>query len=182
MKVNRAVIAAIVVLVLIAAGWWLFSRRGAAESVDLLALYPQAKKQPSESVLQVVDVTLNGETKRAIVSNGASRITWHVRIPDDAWLRVDVGMKPEVWEAQGEGAYFFVLVSDGRSSEQLFSQHVHPYANTADRKWMPAFVDLSAYAGEDVELVFNTRTSAERTPEDPRNDLALWGAPEIVIR
>lgn len=182
MKVNRAVIAAIVVLVLIAAGWWLFGRRGMAESVDLLALYPAAKKQPAESVLQVEDATLNGETKRAIVSNGASRITWRVRIPDDAWLRVDVGMKPEVWEAQGEGAYFFVLVSDGRSSEQLFSQHVHPYANTADRKWMPAFVDLSAYAGEEMELIFNVRAGAGGTSTNYANVVALWGAPAIVIR
>jgi hypothetical protein len=182
MKGNRAVITAIVVVVLIAAGWWLFGRRGMAESVDLLATFPQAKKQPAETQLQVIDATLNGETKRAIASDGATRITWRVRIPDDAWLRVDVGMKPEVWDAQGEGAYFFIIMSDGRTSEQVFSQHVHPLANEADRKWMPAFVDLSAYAGEEMEVIFNVRAGAGGTSGNYANILALWGAPAIVIR
>ena len=47
---------------------------------------------------------------------------------------------------------------------------------------MPVFVDLSAYAGEEVGIDLQHRTSAERTADDPRNDMALWGAPEIVIR
>jgi hypothetical protein len=91
-------------------------------------------------------------------------------------------MKPEAWEAEGEGAYFFVLVSDGRTSEQLFTQHVHPFVNKADRKWMPAFVDLSAYAGEDMDLIFNVRAGAGGKSDNYANVLALWGAPAIVIR
>jgi hypothetical protein len=46
----------------------------------------------------------------------------------------------------------------------------------------PLTVDLSSYAGEEVELVFNTRASLTGQPEDLRGDLALWGDPEIVIR
>lgn len=182
MKGNRAVITAVVVVVLIAAGWWLFGRRGAGQSVDLIETFAATKKQPAESQFQVTEATLNGETKRAIASDGPTRITWRVKIPDDAWLRVDVGMKPEVWEAPGDGAYFFVIVSDGRNSEQLFSQHVHPLANQADRKWMPAFIDLSAYAGEEVELIFNVRAGAGGRSANYTNIHALWGAPAIVIR
>jgi hypothetical protein len=111
-----------------------------------------------------------------------SRITWKLHVPEDGWLKVDLGMKPESWDKEGNGVWFYVGVSDGHTYEELFNQHVDPYNNKSDRKWTPVFVDLSAYAGEEVELVFNTRTSAEKTPEDPRNDLALWGAPEIVIR
>jgi hypothetical protein len=182
MKGNRAVMTAVVVLVLIAAGWWLFGRGGGGSSVDLLQTFPGARKQPNESVLQVVEATLNGEAKRAIVSTGASRITWSVRVPDDAWLRVDVGMQPDVWQKENEGAYFFVVVSDGRNSEILFSQHVHPFANQADRKWMPAFIDLSAYAGEEVDVIFNVRAGVAGRGQNFTNILALWGEPAIVIR
>jgi hypothetical protein len=44
------------------------------------------------------------------------------------------------------------------------------------------WVDLSAYAGEEIDLIFNTRTSPDTQGDDPRNDHALWGAPEIVVR
>jgi hypothetical protein len=43
-------------------------------------------------------------------------------------------------------------------------------------------VDLSAYAGEDMEIILNTRSSGAGQPPDERNDLPLWGAPEIVRR
>jgi hypothetical protein len=182
MKGNRAVITAVVALVLVAAGWWLFGRRGGGQTVDLIETFAGARKQPSESQLQVTDATLNGETKKAIASQAPTRVTWRVKIPDDAWLRVDVGMKPEVWEVESEGAYFYVVVSDGRNSEQLYSQHVHPFANNADRKWMPAFIDLSAYAGEEVDLIFNVLAGAGGKSGNYKNVHALWGAPAIVIR
>lgn len=182
MKGNRAVITAIVVLVVIACGWWLFGRRGAGQTVDLIESFPQAIKQPATGTFEVVDATLNGETKKAIYTPAPTRITWRIKVPDDAWLRVDVGMKPEAWEKEGDGGFFFVIVSDGRNHEQLFSQHVHPFANQADRKWMPAFVDLSAYAGEEVDVIFNTRAGKDGRSQNFANVLALWGAPAIVIR
>jgi hypothetical protein len=43
-------------------------------------------------------------------------------------------------------------------------------------------VDLSAYAGQDMEIIFNTRESGPGQGPDARNDLPLWGAPEIVMR
>ena len=43
-------------------------------------------------------------------------------------------------------------------------------------------VDLSAYSGQDMELSFNTRESGPGQPPDARNDLPVWGAPEIMTR
>ncbi len=43
-------------------------------------------------------------------------------------------------------------------------------------------VDLSAYAGEEVDLIFNTYAQPPGQRGDIRNDLAVWGAPEIVVR
>jgi hypothetical protein len=182
MKGNRAVLTAIVVVVLVVAGWWLFKRGNRGPSVDLISIFPTATKKAPSGVAELADADLNGEKRHAIYTVPPSRITWKLHVPEDGWLKVDLGMKPESWDKEGNGVWFYVGVSDGHTYEELFNQHVDPYNNKSDRKWTPVFVDLSAYAGEEVELVFNTRTSAEKTPEDPRNDLALWGAPEIVIR
>jgi hypothetical protein len=129
-----------------------------------------------------VDADLNGETRQAIFTLPESRIKFKVRIPDDGWLRVAVGMKPESWTQEGDGVLFRVGASDGRTYEALFQQHVNPFANPGDRKWIQVWVDLSAYAGEEIELIFNTNNSPEGRGDDDRADLALWGGPEIVTR
>jgi hypothetical protein len=179
MKNSRAVLTAIVILVVVAAGWFVF-RRGSAERVDLLAQYDQAKKDGSP--FAVADVTLAGETRRAIAAPSNGRITFHVRVPDDGWLRLWLGMKPESWEKEGNGVYFFAGVSDGRAFEPLFEQTVNPFANASERRWIPVMMDLSSYAGEEMDIVLNTRSSGKGVPPDDRNDLPLWGAPELVRR
>ncbi len=184
MSRNRAVLTAIVLIVVVIAGWWLFRRGGSSGPVDLISRFDAIEKRPSPDVFHVGDVDLNGETKRAIAITPlpGSRMIWRLRIPDDAWLRVAVGLKPEAWTQEGNGVLFMVGVSDGRTFEPLFTQHVNPYGNKADQRWIPVMVDLSSYAGEEVQVIFNTYASPAGKPSDDRNDLAVWGAPEIVIR
>jgi hypothetical protein len=88
-------------------------------------------------------------------------------------------MKPESWDKDGNGVLFFAGVSDGRSFEKLFEQVLNPRANVSERRWIPVAVDLSAYAGEEMDIILNTRASPGGVPEDTRNDLPLWGAPAI---
>ena len=178
MKSSRAAVTAVVVVVVVLAGWWLF-HRNTAERVDLIAQFDQAKKNPSPEAFQVIDATLGGETKKAIAAPPTSRITFHVRVPDDGWLRLSLGMKPESWDKEGNGVYFFAGVSDGKSFEELFTQTVNPFKNAAERRWIPVSVDLAAYAGEEVDVILNTRSSGPGQPADERNDLPLWGAPLI---
>ena len=182
MKGNRAVLVAVLAIVLIAGGWWLFRRGNGAPTVDLVGQLSSAQRSPAERAFNVTDVNLNGESHKAIEAEPPSRITWKVRIPEDAWLRVNVGLKPEAWTAEGDGVLFFVGVSDGRTFDKLFEQVVNPFNQPGDRKWISVMVDLSSYAGEEVELHFNTRNSADRKPHDPRNDFAVWGAPEIISK
>ena len=93
MKTNRAVLTAVVILVVLVTGWWMF-RRGGAERIDLLAQYDQAVKKGSGS-FAVVDATLAGDTKKAIAAPANGRIIFRVRVPDDGWLKVSLGVKPE---------------------------------------------------------------------------------------
>ena len=187
MKGNRAVLTAIVVVVVLILGWWLFGRGGGGGRVDLVERFTEAQKRPNAELFSVTDATLAGVTKKAIAVNptAGSRVTWKVRVPDDGWLWVSVGMKPETWQQEGDGVKFLVGVSDGRAFEPLFEQHLNPFANHGDRKWVDVRVDLSTYAGEEVELVFNTYASLPGqggAGGDLRGDYALWGSPEIVVR
>jgi hypothetical protein len=176
MKTNRAVLTALVLIVVFGAGWWLF-HRGSSAKVDLLSQFQQAKTQGGEYT--IVEASLGGESKQAIAAPPNGRITFHVRVPDDGWLRVSLGMKPESWDKEGNGVLFFAGVSDGRSFEQLFEQTLNPYANPSERRWIPVAVDLSAYAGEEMDVILNTRAGKGAGATDTRNDMPLWGAPTI---
>jgi hypothetical protein len=184
MKANRTTLTVVVVLVLLVVGWWLFRRDSTAHSVDLVEQFESAKKQPDPAMFTVIDADLNGDAKRAVAVAPAAgtRLTWKVTVPDDGWLWVSVALKPEAWEKPGDGVKFHVGVSDGRAYEELFTQHVDPFNNRSDRKWTPVKIDLSAYAGEQVDLIFNTNSSEPGKGDNRDNDLALWGAPEIVVR
>lgn len=182
MKGNRVVLAVVMAVVVIAAAWWLLKRGSSAPAVQLIPMLDSAVKRPADGTFEIIDAELNGETRQAISTVTPSRVTYKVRIPDDAWLKVAVGTKPESWTQEGDGVEFRFGVSDGRTFEEPFTQHVNPFANSGDRKWIQVWVDLGAYAGEEVELIFNTRSSAEGKGDDTRNDHALWGAPELVIR
>lgn len=181
MQGNRAALVAVAAIVLLAGGWLYFKRTTNVTAVQLVPMFASAEKSPA-SGFEVIEAELSGDKKQAISTPVASRLTYKVRVPDDAWLRVAVGTKPESWTQEGNGVLFFVGVSDSRSFEELFSQHVNPFANAGDRKWIQVWVDLSAYAGEEVSLIFNTRSSPKGAEDDPRNDHPLWGEPEIIVR
>jgi hypothetical protein len=182
MQRNRAALAVVMAIVLLAAGWLFFRRGSSAPAVQLIPIFDSAQKRPEGGTFELVDATLEGETKRSIYTVPTSRIIYRTRIPDDAWLKVAVGTKPESWTQEGDGVLFRVGVSDGRDFEDLFTQHVNPFANPGDRKWIQVWVDLSAYAGEEVDLIFNTNASPPDKGNDTRNDHALWGDPEIIVR
>jgi hypothetical protein len=184
MKGNRTIVTAVVVVIVLVLGWYLLRRSGSPGALDLLAHFDEASKAPASETFPIIDATLGTETKRAIAPPGVvgTRIIWKVRIPDDGWLRVNLGLQPEAWTKTGDGVLFMVLVSDGKASDQLFTQHVDPINNAADRRWIPVMVDLSAYGGEQVDLIFNTYASPPKVPTNMDNDMPLWGTPEIVIR
>lgn len=156
--------------------------RRTTSAVDLVSQFDTAVKQPAAGQFSVQDVELNGERKKALAVPPDSRLTFKVRVPDEGWLRVSVGTKAESWTQEGDGSFFLVGVSDSRTFDELFTQHVNPFSNAGDRKWIEVWVDLSAYAGEEVELKFNTRTGPPNREGDARGDTPLWGEPEIVVR
>jgi hypothetical protein len=185
MKGNRSLYIVVGVVAVLILGWWIFNRGSGSNAVDLIERFAAAEKRPGPGVFAVEDVTINGETKKSIAIIPpvvGTRLIFKSRIPDDGWLRVSLALKQEAWTQEGDGVRFMGLVSDGRASDELFVQDVNPALNPTDRKWIPLMIDLSAYAGEEVDIIFNTYGSAPGKGADLRNDLAVWGAPEIVVR
>jgi hypothetical protein len=182
------VIAAIVVI----AGVWFFMRSGEGRPVvDLMAEFPKAKdKRPVPDLFSVADATIGGVTKPAILADAAkvnapgSRLVYNLTVPNDAWLRVSIGMLEQGWTTPGDGVLFRVLVSVSGQTEELLSYVCNPYVNGSDRRWHEMMLDLSPYAGENVDLAFNTNSSPPSPPgkDDRAGDLPVWGNPQIVVR
>lgn len=161
----------------------LWSRSVGAGTVaaDLVDHFPSAAQaRPNREAFTVGDVTIAGKTLKSIAVSQASRIVWIEKVPSNAWLEVSLGLREEVWTKPGDGVLFMVAISHAGKYDELVSLIVNPFANPADRQWYPLMLDLSPYAGQEVEVIFNTRPGAgDATPD---NDLAVWGAPSIVTR
>jgi hypothetical protein len=181
---HRVALTAVVLAAVLILGWWLFTRGRGEERIDLIASFDTAQKRPDASVFTLAEVTLKGETKRSIAVEPAlgTRLTYRIRVPDDGWLHVALGVKEEAWQKQGDGVTFMVGISDGRAFDELFTQHVNPFGDSTNRRWIPVYVDISAYGGEEVDLIMNTLAAPPRQDGTIDNDYAVWGAPEIVVR
>ena len=166
--------------VLTLGAWWWFSTGGGAIAIDLMDRFPSAVRRPSADVFVVQDISLNGKKKRAIAVAQASRIIWTEVVPEHAWLEVSLGMREESWAREGDGVLFRVGISRAGVYDELVSLVVNPFANPADRQWYPIMLDLSPYAGETVEIIFNTNAGVNS--ENAANDLAVWGEPRVVVR
>lgn len=180
MSRNRLVLIAAVVVLGLGAWWYLGSGRENV-AVDLIQQFPSAKQQPSNDAFSVVESKINGETRRSIYTKNLSgtRVTWKITVPDNGWLKVSLGILEDGWTMPGNGVLFSIGVSDGKTFDELVSLTINPFNNTSDRRWNDLSLDLSQYAGETVELIFNTRSG----PNDDRNgDFAAWGEPRIVVR
>jgi hypothetical protein len=181
MSRNRLLLI-VALVVLVGLGGWLYLRSGGDNvAIDLLGQFTGAKKQPGAEAFTIVNAKLNDETKRAIFTKdlAGTRITWRVTVPERGWLKVGLGLTEDGWKTQGDGVLFSIGVSDGKTYDELLSLTVNPFANASDRRWNDVSLDLSQYAGETVDVIFNTRSG----PKDDRNgDFAVWGDPRIVVR
>ena len=183
---SRSRLLLIVALVVVAGGFAAYYFHSGREnvSVDLIQDYAKAiEKRPSAESFSIIDAKIGGTTKKAIFTKNltGTRLIWEETIPDNAWLKVNLGLLEEGWTQAGDGVIFTVGVSVGATFDNLLSLPVNPYGNPADRKWNEVLLDLSTYAGQTVHIVFKTNSSGPGK-DDKNGDLAVWGEPRIIIR
>jgi hypothetical protein len=154
-------------------------------AIDLVAQFPSAEKRsngPLELVYAIQDVAIKGETRHCVYMHPTSRLTYKITVPNDGSFRAWLGIKEEAWDKQSDGVLFRVGISDGREYDELINQHVDPANNPSDRRWVPVTADLSAYAGQQVDLVINTNSSLPGHGDNPAWDFAVIGDPAIIVQ
>jgi hypothetical protein len=171
----------IVVGVVVLAGlvlWLAF--RGQSENVVVSFVddFGQAvEKRPVDANIAVSDVTLAGQSKRAIEAPGSSRIAWSVTIPENARLLVSLGVREEAWTTKGDGVVFRISMND----DEVMNMVIDPFGDPSFRKWNDFEIDLTEFAGETVNVFLKTFPSPPGS-NDGNGDLAVWGEPRIVTR
>lgn len=161
---------------------WTRSPGTTVVAADLVDRFPQAvQTRPNAQVFTLGNVTVAGRALKSIAVSQASRIVWKETIPSHAWLDVSLALREEAWSKDGDGVLFMVGITAAGKYDELLSLVVNPFGNPADRQWYPLMLDLSPYAGQEVEIIFNTRAGPGESGT-AENDLAVWGAPAIVTR
>ena len=177
----------VIALAVVAAGagyWWWSQGRAHAGDVDLVEAFRGAEKRAPGDPLVMFSMepqTIKGETKPAIFAHPPSRIIYHdIMVPPHARLELFLALKEEAWDKATDGVYFRVGISHGDTYTELVKRTVAPYHVPADRGWIPLSFDLSAYAGQKVNVIFNTHESAPGIAANGMYDFALFGAPRIT--
>jgi hypothetical protein len=181
---NYRWLLAVALAVIIVLGFWIWRRGTTPQEIDLLALYPTAERRSSlpQGAFRTVEVTIENDRRRAIFMHPTSRLIYKVTVPRNAWLRTALAIMPEMWEKEGgDGVLFRFGVSDGRKYDELLTQHVNPHSVPEDQRWVPVTIDLSPYAGQQVDLVFNTNESPPRRPSNASFDWAVWAEPRVTV-
>jgi hypothetical protein len=181
----------VIVGLVVAAGaaywWWRGgSTDGVTVAVDLVEGFRAAEKrsQLDPAVAFSMDPqTIAGETKPAIFAHPPARIIYHdIEIPDHAVLEAWLAVKEDAWDKDTDGVYFRLGASLGETYKDLITRSIVPHTVPADRAWIHVTADLSEYAGQKVNIVVNTQTSAPGVPGNGMYDFAVIGAPRIVVR
>mgnify|MGYP003383463298 CR=1 FL=1 len=177
MKRSVWVIGSVVVLVGLVA-WLVLRPRSEHVAVDLLGQFPSAvEKRPTPETFSLIDATVAGVTKRAIYTKDSSRIAWNVTMPDNAWLLVSAALTEQAWTVEGDGVLFRISANDN----ELLNLVLNPFRDASVRKWQDFQIDLSEFAGQNLNLFLKTNASVSGAP-NTNGDFAVWGNPRIVTR
>ncbi len=133
-----------------------------------LANSPSTLKDPpapldmnQSSAIQPFTFTLAHKTTPVLFMHATSTITYtFTDLPSDTALKTAFTINPLAWDLQeqgvaSDGAEFVVSIQREDETHEVVRRFIDPVHNQRDRRWYPVEVDLSAYAGERVQLVLS---------------------------
>lgn len=120
---------------------------------------------------------INRDLRMTLFQEPTSKVTYKLKVPDQAFLSFGVGLPPATWQRRGQGGVSFkILAKNGKAEEVLFSKYIEPQNKERDRKWHDEKIDLSRYGGAEISLTFITASSTKEPI------WAGWGEPRLVVR
>jgi hypothetical protein len=147
MPSTNAGLAAVTLVLLAACG----RAPDAPATIDLIAELATAERRaagPVDEAVRAVDVSVEGGTEAAILLRAPARVTWALRVPDDAALTAAAAVLP----GSGAGATLRVGISDDRYYEGLMTLPLD--GRESDPVWQPVVIDLGKYAGWQWSLFY----------------------------
>jgi hypothetical protein len=149
---------------------------------DFLAELPKADSRGDGKTEVRRDLlTIDCEPRAILLQPHSSRVNYSVNIPERAAMRFGIGMDPTVWASdQGDGVEFRIYVRQADQPQrlyQVFGYHLDPKNNRRDRHWLDQTVDLSAYGGQEVDIIFEILPGSA---DAGRSGWGGWSAPVLV--
>jgi len=136
-----------------------------------------------ENLVDVRTFTIAGETEPVLFEHPPyERLPYRTAItPATRELEFDIAMQPAVYDGSmpvcGDGVEFRLEARNaGGDIRQLYDRYIDPKHNPAERRWISGAVDLSAYSGQTVDLLFTTTPGPAG---DTCADWAGWGDPHF---
>ena len=87
-----------------------------------------------------------------------TEVIFRITVPDSGALKFAIALSPEVWSPEkGDGVNFqiYIVTKDAPQNGQfLFHRYINPKINPSDRRWRNFFLDLSPWAGKEINLSF----------------------------
>ncbi len=87
-----------------------------------------------------------------------TEVIYQISVPDLGALRFAIALSPEVWSPdKGDGVDFQVYITPvdtTQSGQFLLNRYINPKINPSDRRWRNYLLDLSDWAGKEVDISF----------------------------
>ncbi len=135
---------------------------------------------PHRDHVQLQTFVIRRQGLATVFQHPPARVVWpEVLIQGpDARLEAHIGVKQSVWERIGSPVWFRVLVRDGENETTAFELRVDARHDPQHRAWLPVEVDLDAWQGRTVRLVFETRALGDETA----HAWVGWGDPRLLLQ
>jgi len=130
--------------------------------------------------VQTAQYTIDRDGRDVLTQHPNSTLVFKdIPIYSGARLKFAIAINPVVWDKAGDGVKFELSLQQDPESPAilLFSKYIDPKKNPEERRWIDQEVDLKAYEGENVTLIFQTRSGPKN---DGTYDWAGWGNPKLV--
>ena len=131
------------------------------------------------TAIQPYQFTINGETRPVLAMQPPASIRYRISVPPGTQLQTALALNPAVWQPdKGDGVGFSVSVATANGQHEVFRRSIDPKHHSEDRRWIDVTLDLSAYAGQTIDLVLTTDPGPAG---DPTYDWAGWAAPVVRV-
>jgi hypothetical protein len=137
---------------------------------------------PSDNHVMSTSFKVAGELRPVLFHHPNSDIIFHgLGIGSTATLELGIGINEDVWNKEGDGVLFEVIVSTSGNSqpaeETVYSRYLDPKNRPEDRRWVDEVIDLKPFANKVLSITF--RTSSGPAGNDTF-DWAGWSEPRLL--